>query len=90
MARVRVYGGSSDRKKRRVPACASVGEGPSAHINVIKPPVHLLSYLHILQRNPPNPDSEPSHNLIHWDLGFIQLVGDAATGGGENNSIIPA
>lgn len=35
MARVQFYGGPSDRKKRRVPACASVREGPSARINVI-------------------------------------------------------
>lgn len=30
VARVRLYRGPSDRKKRRVPACASAGEGPSA------------------------------------------------------------
>lgn len=35
VARVQLYRGPSDRKKRRVPACASVGEGLSAHINVI-------------------------------------------------------
>ncbi|KAK2891603.1 hypothetical protein Q8A73_017268 [Channa argus] len=35
VARVHLYRGPSDRKKRRVPACASVGEGLSAHINVI-------------------------------------------------------
>ena len=34
-ARVQLYRGLSDRKKRRVPACASVREGPSARINVI-------------------------------------------------------
>lgn len=35
VARVQLYRGPSDRKKRRVPACASAGEGLSAHINVI-------------------------------------------------------
>lgn len=35
VARVHLYRGLSDRKKRRAPSCASVGEGLSAHINVI-------------------------------------------------------